>query len=97
MDSAPPHREDLPTLQVAPVGRAQVAAQELALIAMHTDSTPKRITRLTFKCEGENADGMAIGMLTDQDAKPVVPGGHWVTKQEALRIARDLRVELADY
>lgn len=64
---------------------------------MPTDSHQRRITRLEFKYEGEDEKGMAIGKLTDQDANPVIPDGRWVTKQEALRIARDLRVEMFDY
>lgn len=64
---------------------------------MHTDSHQRRITRLEFKYEGEDERGMAIGKLTDQDANPVFPDGRWVTKQEALRIARDLRVEMEDF
>lgn len=63
---------------------------------MH-DADRQHITRLEFKYEGENAEGMAIGKLTDQDANPVFPDGRWVTKKEALRIAQDLRVELDDY
>lgn len=57
----------------------------------------QHITRLEFKYEGENDEGMAIGRLSDQDANPVFPDGRWVTKKEALRIARDLRVELEDF
>ncbi len=64
---------------------------------MQTRPDEQRITRLAFKDEGENAEGMATGQLTDQDGRPVMPGGEWVTKQEALRIARELRVELVDY
>ena len=64
---------------------------------MDNDSTQRHITRLEFKYEGENEEGMTIGKLTDQDANPVFPDGRWVTKKEALRIARDLRVELDDY
>jgi hypothetical protein len=64
---------------------------------MHPTSQQRRITRLEFKYEGENEEGMAIGKLSDQDANPVFPDGRWVTKKEALRIARDLRVEMEDY
>ena len=64
---------------------------------MQTTSDQHRITRLEFKYEGENDEGMAIGKLSDQDANPVFPDGRWVTKKEALRIARDLRVELEDF
>jgi hypothetical protein len=64
---------------------------------MNTTSEQRRITRLEFKQEGENEDGMPIGKLTDQDGNPVSPGGLWVTKEAALRIARDLRVEFEDF
>jgi len=67
------------------------------MIAMQANSHQHRITRLEFKYEGEDEEGMAIGKLTDQDANPVFPDGQWVTKKEALRIARDLRVEMVDY
>ena len=60
----------------------------------HSDQ--RSITRLAFKDEGENAEGMAVGRLTDQEGVPVMPDGEWVTKKEALRIARDLRVDLED-
>lgn len=63
---------------------------------MTTPTAYHRITRLNFKNEGENDEGMAIGTLTDQDGCNVFPGEQWVTKQQALRIARDLRVELVD-
>jgi hypothetical protein len=56
----------------------------------------RRITRLAFKDEGENTEGMVIGPLTDQDGVSVFPDSRYVTKQEALRIARDLRVDLVD-
>jgi len=62
-----------------------------------TAATSTRITKLQFKNEGENGDGIMIGHLTDQHAQPVFPDGHWITKQEALRIARDLGVELFEY
>jgi hypothetical protein len=58
--------------------------------------TSRKITRLQFKDEGENADGRVIGMLTDQNAEPVFADGRWVTKQDAQRIARDLAVELLE-
>jgi hypothetical protein len=64
---------------------------------MQADSQQQRITRLEFKYEGENEEGMAFGKLTDQDGRPVFPDGRWVTKQDALRVARDLRVEMDDY
>jgi hypothetical protein len=59
--------------------------------------TTKRITRLEFKNEGETEEGLLIGKLTDQDADPVFPDGRWVTKKDALRVARELGVELFDY
>lgn len=68
----------------------------MTLTTMHNDTAQRRITGLAFKDEGENNEGMAIGKLTDQDGHLVFPDGHWVTKQEALRIAPDLRVELVD-
>jgi hypothetical protein len=61
------------------------------------ETTNRRITRLEFKDEGENEEGMVIGKLTDQDADPVFADGRWVTKKDALRIARDLGVELFEY
>ena len=64
---------------------------------MQVHSQQQPIRRLEFKYEGENEEGMAIGKLTDQDANPVFSDGRWVTKKEALRIARDLRVEMLDY
>ena len=67
------------------------------MIAMNADTTSHHITRLEFKYEGENEEGMAIGKLTDQNGSLVFPDGRWVTKKDALRIARDLRVEMDDY
>jgi hypothetical protein len=64
---------------------------------MPTTSQQRHITRLEFKYEGVNEEGMAIGKLSDQDANLVFPDGRWVTKKEALRIARDLRVDLEDF
>jgi len=64
---------------------------------MQSTTETQHITRLEFKYEGENEEGLPIGKLTDQDANPVFPDGRWVTKKEALRIARDLRVEMFDY
>lgn len=56
----------------------------------------QRITRLEFKCEGENNQGMVMGTLTDQDGRSVFSGEQWITKQEALRVARELGVELEE-
>ncbi len=62
-------------------------------------STPAshKITRLEFKHEGEDPEGHLVGKLTDQHGDPVFPDGQWVLKQDALRIARDLGVELFEY
>lgn len=59
-----------------------------------TATRPSRITGLTFKSEDENDDGMVVGTLTDQHGRNVFPDEKWVTKQVALRVARDLRVDL---
>ncbi len=67
------------------------------MIAMKTDFTSQHVTRLDFKVEGESKEGLPIGRLTDQAGNLVFPDGRWVTKAEALRIARDLRVELDDW
>jgi hypothetical protein len=64
---------------------------------MTTDSRPRQITHLDFKVEGESREGLPIGRLTDQDGEQVFPDGRWVTKAEALQVARDLRVELEDW
>jgi len=62
-----------------------------------TSDVSKSIAHLQFKDEGENQDGMMVGPLLDQNAEPVFPDSRWVTKQKALRIARDLGVELIEY
>jgi hypothetical protein len=59
--------------------------------------TQPRITRLEFKSEGENDEGMVIGTLTDQDGRNVFPGEQWVTKQEALRVARGFHIALEEF
>lgn len=64
---------------------------------MHADSQHRRITHLEFKYEGETKEGFIMGKLTDQDGYPVFADGRWVTKTEALRIARDLHVEMSEY
>ncbi|MFH0828767.1 MAG: hypothetical protein V1907_01140 [Candidatus Kerfeldbacteria bacterium] len=51
---------------------------------------PHTITRLDFKHEGEDENGHLIPKLTDQDCQPVYRDERWVSKQDALRIARDL-------
>ncbi len=62
-----------------------------------TDTLPRRITLLRFKSEDENRDGMVVGTLTDQEGHNVFPGDQWTTKQEALRVARELQVELEEF
>lgn len=57
----------------------------------------QHITRLQFKDEGENHEGLPTGKLTDQNGAPVYPDGRWVTKREAFQIAADLGVELFEY
>ena len=64
---------------------------------MSVEPTTNRIPRLECKDEGENDDGLLIGKLTDQDAESAFPDGRWITKVEALRIARELRVDLFEY
>lgn len=76
------------------MGSSQIPINKDSL--MTTNSEQRRIIRLVFKDEGENIEGMAVGSLTDQDGRPVVPNEEWVTKKEALRIAHDLRVDLED-
>jgi hypothetical protein len=56
--------------------------------------TTHKITRLEFKHGGDDEDGHLIGKSTDQDVEPVCAGG---PKQDALRIARDLGIELLEY
>ena len=63
---------------------------------MTTSTTPHRITRLEFKSEGENDEGMVVGTLTDQHGRNVFPEEQWVTKTQALRIAHELHVTLED-
>jgi hypothetical protein len=60
-------------------------------------ASQRKITRLEFKHEGEDREGHLVGKLTDQNGDPVFADGQWVLKQEALRIARDLGVELFEY
>ena len=79
------------------MGCPQAASETITMNPMQPNSHQRRITRLEFKYEGEDERGIAIGKLTDQDTNAVFPDGRWVTKQEALRIARDLRVEMFDY
>ncbi len=57
----------------------------------------ERTTKLSFKDEGEDEQGMPFGKLSDQNAKPVFPDRRWVTKREALQLARRLGVELVEY
>src|SRR5437879_5499123 len=92
--ASPTGHHYLSTLQVPTVGCSQAAT---TTITMTTNTARKSITRLEFKYEGENEEGMAIGKLTNQDANPVFPDGRWVTKKEALRIARELGVEIFDF
>jgi hypothetical protein len=53
---------------------------------------------LDFKDEGENEEGFTFGKLTlRSSAEPVYPDGRWITKREALRIAKAWGVELFEY
>lgn len=64
---------------------------------MNTAPKALNITRLEFKNEGENDEGLPIGKLTDQNADPVFADGRWVTKKEALQLAKKLDLELDEY
>ena len=57
----------------------------------------QQITRLESTHEGEDREGRLVGKLTDQDGRPVYQDDRWVLKRDALRIARDLGVELFEF
>lgn len=53
---------------------------------------------LDFKDEGSNKTGMPVGKLTlHSSGAPVYPDGRWVTKQEALRLAKVLGIDIFEY
>jgi hypothetical protein len=95
--AAPTGHHDLPALQVTPVGCPEGPTHDSTTISMTTDPSRQRVTRLDFKVEGESREGLPIGRLTDEAGNLDFPDGRWVTKAEALRIARDLRAELDDW